>query len=134
MTLSYFSDTKKLYIVLDKNHDDSILANLVVQSQSLKLTHNASLIRGVSVTKESSDPSLDFVSRYFAPWNGIDEDPVNGSSHTNLTPYWSHKLDKAKLTAKMLSKRTGVLKLEAHTDYTSIGGTAVIISQGDLLV
>ena len=119
---------------MNRNLDDSILADLIVQPHSLKITHNASLIRGVSITKKSSNPSLDFVSRYFAPWNGIDEDPVNGSSHTNLTPYWSHKLEKVKLTAKMLSKRTGVLKLEAHKDHTSIGGTAVIISQGDLFV
>ena len=114
--------------------DDEFLTNLVVNSAALEGTHDARLIRGVSVTKKSSEDEVDFVSRYFAPWNGIPEDPVNGSSHTNLTPYWSTRLGKTALTAKMLSKRTGVLRLEASGDFTGIGGNAIIVNEGNTLV
>lgn len=64
------------------NLPDSFLHRLAVNPDTLLSTHDGSLIRGVSITKRSSE--VDFVSRYFAPWNGIPEDPVNGSSHTNL--------------------------------------------------
>ena len=113
-------------------------------------THDGSLVKGVSVTKKS-DGLFDFVSRYFAPWvshytefscyaivqNGIDEDPVNGSSHTNLTPLWGHILGKNKLTAEMLSKRGGLLFLENHGVDSNgkgsvlIGGQAYISMSGD---
>ena len=103
---------------------------------------------------KKSDGLFDFVSRYFAPWvshytflshfscyanvqNGIDEDPVNGSSHTNLTPLWGHILEKNKLTAEMLSKRGGLLFLENHGVDSNgkgsvlIGGQAYISMSGD---
>ena len=127
-------DTAKMYLVLRDDVDDKFLAGLVLNSAALKSTHDASLIRGVSITKKSSEDGIDFVSRYFAPWNGIPEDPVNGSSHTNLTPYWSARLGKRMLTAKMLSKRTGILHLEALGDFTGIGGNAVIVNAGNILV
>lgn len=107
-----------------------------MDSKTLLKTHDGSLVKGVSVTKKS-DGLFDFVSRYFAPWNGIDEDPVNGSSHTNLTPLWGHIFEKNKLTAEMLSKRGGLLFLENHGVDSNgkgsvlIGGQAYISMSGN---
>jgi predicted PhzF superfamily epimerase YddE/YHI9 len=63
---------------------------------------------------------VDFVSRYFSPWNGIPEDPVNGSSHTNLAPLWSKILGKVELRAKMVSNRGGDLFLKGKLLFSSI--------------
>ena len=57
---------------------------------------------------------VDFVSRFFAPGSGVDEDPVTGSAHTTLTPFWSEKLGKTRLTAQQLSQRKGELTCELH--------------------
>src|SRR5215212_5144167 len=64
-------------------------------------------VRGVIVTSRSSAPEFDFVSRYFAPGSGIDEDPVTGSAHCCLTPYWSPQLGKAEFLAYQASARGG---------------------------
>ena len=61
--------------------------------------------RGVIVTAKGNE--VDFVSRFFGPQVGVDEDPVTGSAHTSLTPYWSKKLGKTEMTALQLSKRKG---------------------------
>ena len=78
--------------------------------------------------------TYDFVSRFFAPSTGIDEDPVTGSTHTNLIPFWSERLGKTKLTATQLSQRGGVLYCEDCGERVKIGGTAVCYLQGELLV
>ena len=76
--------------------------------------------RGVIVTAPgSSDSGVDFVSRFFGPQTGIDEDPVTGSAHTTLVPYWAEKLDKTELTAQQLSKRGGYLKCKLNDDGTN---------------
>lgn len=68
--------------------------------------------RGFMVTCKSDNSEYDFYSRYFAPALGINEDPVTGSSHSTLAPYWSKKLGKSKLTAYQASKRGGVVECE----------------------
>jgi PhzF family phenazine biosynthesis protein len=78
--------------------------------------------RGAIVTAKGDH--ADFVSRYFAPFFGIDEDPVTGSAHTTLTPYWSKKLGKNELTAIQLSERTGHLKCVERGDRVEISGKA----------
>ena len=78
--------------------------------------------------------TYDFVSRFFAPGTGIDEDPVTGSTHTNLIPFWSERLTKTKMTAAQLSKRGGVLHCEDCGERVKIGGRAVCYLQGELLV
>ncbi|MEZ0610957.1 PhzF family phenazine biosynthesis protein [Fibrella sp. WM1] len=70
--------------------------------------------RGVIVTAPGTD--VDFVSRFFGPQSGIDEDPVTGSAHTTLAPYWANRLDKTELTARQLSKRGGYLRCKLHGD------------------
>ncbi len=74
----------------------------------------------------------DFVSRYFCPKYGINEDPVTGSAHTTLTPYWSDKLASKKLLAKQVSKRGGELFCENKDDRVLIGGNAVLYMKGSI--
>jgi PhzF family phenazine biosynthesis protein len=86
--------------------------------------------RGIIITAPGDD--VDFVSRFFAPQSGIDEDPVTGSAHTTLIPYWAEKLDKKTLTAKQLSKRGGYLKCELADDRVNISGQARLYLQGEI--
>ncbi|KAG9344351.1 hypothetical protein JZ751_011020, partial [Albula glossodonta] len=96
----YCSVTKKLLIRLSDSCDRSLLTSL--QPDSLNLLHSDSSgrVKGVIVTAKGAptvQPGYDFFSRYFAPWNGIPEDPVTGSAHTVLAGYWSEKLDKKRM-------------------------------------
>ncbi|MFD2100316.1 PhzF family phenazine biosynthesis protein [Flagellimonas iocasae] len=86
--------------------------------------------RGVIITAPGDD--VDFVSRFFAPKCGIPEDPVTGSAHTSLTPYWSEVLGKTKLTAKQLSKRQGNLVCEYLGNRVKISGKAVPYLFGEI--
>jgi len=86
--------------------------------------------RGIIITAPGDD--VDFVSRFFAPQSGIDEDPVTGSAHTTLIPYWAEKLSKTTLTAKQLSKRGGYLKCELVGDRVHIGGQARLYLKGEI--
>jgi PhzF family phenazine biosynthesis protein len=88
--------------------------------------------RGLIVTAEGSD--VDFVSRFFAPQSGIDEDPVTGSAHTSLIPLWSAILDKEELTARQLSPRGGFLKCINHDERCLIGGKAKLYMSGEIFI
>jgi PhzF family phenazine biosynthesis protein len=89
--------------------------------------------RGVIVTSRSDDARFDFVSRFFAPAVGVDEDPVTGSSHCVLTPFWAQRLGKASLTAYQASARGGVLEVRLDGDRVRIAGRAVTVIKGKLL-
>jgi predicted PhzF superfamily epimerase YddE/YHI9 len=89
--------------------------------------------RGVIATSRSADPNFDFVSRYFAPAFGIDEDPVTGSTHCCLAPFWSRRLGKTAFLARQISARGGVLKVELKEDRVKLGGQAVTVLRADLL-
>jgi PhzF family phenazine biosynthesis protein len=91
-------------------------------------------VRGVMVTSRASTPGFDFVSRFFAPAVGVDEDPVTGSSHCCLTPFWSRRLGKTELTARQLSARGGTLRLRLAGDRVKLGGQAVTVLHGELAV
>jgi PhzF family phenazine biosynthesis protein len=75
---------------------------------------------------------VDFVSRFFAPTFGVDEDPVTGSAHSQLIPFWSEKLGKNKMVAKQLSKRGGHLIVEQRGDRVQMGGKCVFYMQGEI--
>jgi PhzF family phenazine biosynthesis protein len=90
-------------------------------------------VRGIIVTARSSNNGFDFVSRFFAPGSGIDEDPVTGSAHTALGPYWGSKLGKAEMTAFQASARGGVVRLRLNGDRIILGGQAVTVMQATLL-
>jgi PhzF family phenazine biosynthesis protein len=86
--------------------------------------------RGVIVTAPGKE--VDFVSRFFAPGAGIDEDPVTGSAHTKLTPYWSRKLGKDILEARQISKRVGELTCRNKGERTEILGSAITYMIGEI--
>jgi PhzF family phenazine biosynthesis protein len=88
--------------------------------------------RGVIVTAPGKD--CDFVSRFFAPRAGIPEDPVTGSAHTNLIPYWSRKLGKKKLFARQISRRGGELWCEDRGARVAIGGRAIKYLEGHIAI
>lgn len=91
-------------------------------------------IRGVIVTSASDDARFDFVSRFFAPAVGVPEDPVTGSAHTVLTPFWCKRLGKTELVARQLSKRGGTLRCSLNGKRVKIGGSAVTFMTGQISV
>jgi len=88
--------------------------------------------RGVIVSAPGNE--FDFVSRFFAPAVGIEEDPVTGSAHTSLTPYWAEELGKESLTAKQLSQREGMLRCTHKGDRTEIAGKVAFYLEGIIQV
>ena len=89
-------------------------------------------VAGVTVTSRSSAP-YDFVSRFFAPNLGINEDPATGSSHCCLSPYWRDRLNKSTFLAYQASPRGGVIKLQDEGDRIRLSGQAVTVLRGELL-
>ena len=89
-------------------------------------------LRGVIITAPGMD--VDFVSRFFAPNCGIPEDPVTGSAHCELTPYWANKLGKNILTAKQVSKRGGNITCEMKADRVFLSGCAVIFMEAEIVI
>ena len=87
---------------------------------------------GVVITSQGNN--CDFVSRFFTPQSSIFEDSVTGSSHCSLVPYWSRKLNKKKLKSIQLSERTGILECEAHKNYVSVSGNAIIYLKGKIFI
>jgi PhzF family phenazine biosynthesis protein len=85
-------------------------------------------VRGVIASAPGD--SVDFVSRFFAPVVGVDEDPVTGSAHTLMTPYWAKRLGKTKMSARQISSRVGELGVELTGDRVKISGKAVTYLRG----
>jgi PhzF family phenazine biosynthesis protein len=90
-------------------------------------------VRGVIVTAPGDEPGCDFVSRFFAPAVGVDEDPVTGSAHSALTPYWSGRLGREAFRARQVSARGGDLRVRLAGDRVRIGGQAVTVLVGELV-
>jgi predicted PhzF superfamily epimerase YddE/YHI9 len=89
--------------------------------------------RGIIVTSRASTPGFDFVSRFFAPASGINEDPATGSSHCTLAPHWSERLGKTELIAYQASSRGGVIRTRVLGDRVILGGQAVTVLRGELV-
>jgi PhzF family phenazine biosynthesis protein len=89
-------------------------------------------VRGTIVTSRSSDPKFDFVSRFFAPAAGIDEDPVTGSAHCCLADFWRKRLGKSEFRAYQASVRGGVVHVSVKNDRVILGGQAVTVTKGEL--
>ncbi len=89
-------------------------------------------MRGVMVTAPADDPAFDFVSRFFAPAAGIDEDPVTGSAHCALYPYWHARLNKPEMTAFQVSKRGGLVKMRGQGKRVILSGQAITVMSGEL--
>ncbi|WP_440947431.1 PhzF family phenazine biosynthesis protein [Methanosarcina sp. T3] len=90
--------------------------------------------RGVIVTARAGTGGYDFVSRFFAPEIGVWEDPVTGSAHCCLGPYWQKKLNKDEFVAYQASERGGVLKVKVTGERVLISGKAVTVMEGELLI
>ncbi len=130
-----FGDVEPLYV--GQSIFDNIM-ELELAQQVRELTPNMSLLkqidaRGFLVTARSDDPAYDCISRCFFPASGIDEDPVTGSAHCCIGPYWAEKLGKQKLRAYQASARGGALTVEVAGDRTYLSGQAVTVAQIELL-
>jgi len=88
--------------------------------------------RGVIVTSRAAASSYDFVSRFFAPRAGVNEDPVTGSAHCALAPYWTAKLGRSSLTGYQASARGGTVRVRLQGDRVILGGQAVTVLRGEL--
>jgi len=89
--------------------------------------------RGIIVTSLASSKDYDFVSRFFAPQAGVNEDPVTGSAHCCLSPFWSKQLGKDELVGYQASARGGVVRVRLSGDRVYLGGQAVTVLQGELV-
>jgi len=85
-------------------------------------------------SKSDADSPFDFISRYFAPSIGVNEDPVTGSSHCCLGPYWSKKLNKNEFTAYQASKRGGIVRVRLEDNLVKLSGQAITTVKGSLVI
>jgi PhzF family phenazine biosynthesis protein len=90
--------------------------------------------RGIIVTSRAVSGEFDFVSRFFCPTLGINEDPVTGSAHCCLGPYWANKLNKSNLVAYQASERGGIIRVRVDGDRVFLSGQAVTVQKGELLI
>jgi PhzF family phenazine biosynthesis protein len=107
-------------------------AEVLALRPDFKAIIDLGLLRGVIVTAQGD--TSDFVSRFFAPAVGVDEDPVTGSAHCTLIPYWAKRLGKNELYARQVSKRGGELFCELRGDRVKIAGDAVLYLKGEIYV
>ncbi|HEY3010817.1 MAG TPA: PhzF family phenazine biosynthesis protein [Micromonosporaceae bacterium] len=114
--------------------DEATVRALTPEVAALARLTRRDAIRGIIATAPAMDRNsgYDFVSRYFAPANGIAEDPVTGSAHTALGPYWSSRLSSIALTGLQASARTGLVRTVVHGDRVYLTGHAVTILDGTL--
>ena len=115
------------------------LVQLESEEEVLSLQPNFSALkkikaRGVMVTAESERSEYDFISRFFAPASGINEDPVTGSAHCSLAPFWAQRLGKKNLRAIQASSRGGELSVELQGERVLLAGEATTVFGGDLYV
>ena len=129
--LQYSASTKKLLVRLNDVVTIEQLKSIKPDATALLASHSGK-IRGVIVTVKG-EKDYDFVSRYFAPWNGIPEDSVTGSAHTVLAAYWSRELKKNNMFAHQCSKRGGELKVEVcANDRVLLSGQVCIVMSGKI--
>jgi PhzF family phenazine biosynthesis protein len=90
-------------------------------------------IRGLMVTSRAGSSEFDFVSRFFAPASGVDEDPVTGSAHCALGPFWSERLGKSAMLAYQASSRGGIVRVRVEGERVKLSGQAVTTLRGELV-
>jgi len=115
------------YLLIYENESDILDLN-----PDLKLLAKFTKVRAVIASAKGN--KVDFVSRFFAPQSGIDEDPATGSAHTTLTPYWAKILKNNTLKAQQLSERKGDLFCELKGERVAISGKAQLYLQGEILL
>jgi PhzF family phenazine biosynthesis protein len=124
---SYIGKTRFDYLL--EVASEEVLRSMRPDFRALK----ALSVRGIIVTSRSAAPPYDFVSRFFAPAAGVDEDPVTGSAHCSLGPYWRDRLQKDEFLAFQASPRGGVLQIRVGGDRVFLGGKAVTVLRGELV-
>lgn len=130
---------QRVLLVTDQNDlEKNYLVELASEAEVRALRPDFNLMRervskGLIVTAQAETAGVDFVSRYFATWAGIDEDPVTGSAHCALAPYWVEKLGRATLTGYQASARGGFVQVTLDGDRVRLGGQAVTVVRGTLL-
>jgi PhzF family phenazine biosynthesis protein len=127
-------DTGALGDLLAVFPDEATIRALHPDPAAVALLSRQAGIRGVIATAPAAGPAggYDFVSRFFAPAVGIPEDPVTGSAHTALAPYWAGRLGRSALTGLQASVRTGLVRTAVHGDRVHLGGHAVTVLDGAL--
>ena len=124
--------TRKLLIRLADNVTMEQLQKISPAISRLTQIESSGRVAGVILTAKNDE--FHFISRYFAPWNGIPEDPVTGSAHTVLAPYWAAELGLQKMVAKQCSPRGGVLDLALNSgDRIEVAGQSVIVMEGFIM-
>lgn len=118
---------------------DDLLVELGTENLVRKLKPDMAKLRairtrGVIVTAKASSRKYDFVSRFFAPAVGVDEDPVTGSAHCALAPFWGERLSKTRMVGYQASVRGGEVEVELVKDRVLLRGTAVTVVRGELVV
>jgi PhzF family phenazine biosynthesis protein len=112
--------------------DEQAVRDLVPDLAAVERACRRDGLRGIIVTAPASGTGYDFVSRFFAPVVGVDEDPVTGSAHTALAPYWSARLGPDRLTGRQVSARGGLVHTEVRGDRAHLTGRAVTVLDGTL--
>uniref|UniRef100_A0A8C6RFL8 Phenazine biosynthesis-like domain-containing protein n=1 Tax=Nannospalax galili TaxID=1026970 RepID=A0A8C6RFL8_NANGA len=131
--IRYSPDTRNLLVRLSDSYNRSFLETLRVNTETLPQIENTVKVTGLILTLKGEPggqtPAYDFYSRYFAPWIGVAEDPVTGSTHTILGPYWSEQLGKKEMRAFQCSRRGGRLDVSLRPDgrVDLKGGVAVVL-------
>ena len=132
------NEFKEEFVAVIEVNSEKLVRELSPKWYALLNTDYGMEINGVYVTAKSDMEDVDFVSRCFFPWIGINEDPVTGSAHTVLGPYWKTKLNKHKLVAHQVSKRLGKLWLKIPDENPNkrifIKGTAITAAHGTFLL
>jgi len=127
--VQYGKQTKSLLVHLPSPRD---VHNLLPDYRLMESTETQKEIEGATVTAKGYPP-YDFISRFFAPWMAINEDPVTGAAHTMLAPYWSKLLNMSEMKAYQASTRRGELAVKLKPDNTiDLVGNAVIVLKGKL--
>ena len=118
-----FFDGGDMIVITDSEED---LANMIPDYDAMCMVDG----RGLVITAKSKD--YDFVSRCFYPKLNVPEDPVTGSAHTQLTPFWAERLGKQEMTAKQISRRGGILRVSLQNGRVFITGNAVLFMDGEI--
>lgn len=124
---------KYLLVVLNERHSQNNLQSIKPNFDEMRKLHDGSQVVAVIVTtKGTMGTGYDFLSRFFDPWLGDLEDPVTGSAHTVLGPYWMGVLEKNEFNARQCSKRGGDMKVLVRQDRVFLTGSAVTVVRGNV--
>lgn len=130
---------QRVYLVRDQRElEKNYLVEFASEAEVRALRPDFNAMRervskGLIATAKATTAGVDFVSRYFATWAGVDEDPVTGSAHCSLAPYWAAKLGKPELIGYQASARGGFVKVKLEGNRVRLGGQAVTVVRGQLL-